>query len=194
MQSSSQKLSETWDLKQYREFMDAIPKKRNKKKPVVPQFRPTKEATDEILTELFGYDPKTMIYLPGNVPSSKNGKVIRMNRKTGKRFVANNDTVLAYKKYIIDYLLQNKPKWVRLAAKLDPPIKLGALFIRNSSRGFDFNNATQVIADLMQDKEWLPNDSLDDVYFVPGTEEKKKYVINKQYTGVILIPNYGITK
>jgi hypothetical protein len=40
------------------------------------------------------------------------------------------------------------------------PYRLGFYFVRDSLRRFDYNNASQVILDLMQEKgiEWLSND------------------------------------
>lgn len=109
-----------------------------------------------------------MIFIPGNVPSSKNSKVW-----TGKFLISSKVT----RNYIKDTALIWKAsthEWLKLIKNVPPPYYVGLYFIRDSKRKFDYINACQVVADLMVDYGWIEDDNTD--FFVPvflGTEVDK---------------------
>jgi hypothetical protein len=131
-------------------------------------------------------------FIPLNTPSLKNSKI-----KTS-RGIFPSKTVMKYlrelgvqkysssKKEIVDY--KTKPNLFREAfkgwKKPDNLIVLGMHFVRNSKRGFDFNNASQVILDLMTAHNFIEDD--DCYHVVPQYYEKngKYHTIDKENPGV----------
>lgn len=127
------------------------------------------------------------LFIPNNVPSSKNSKVF-----TG-RFLVNSPVVTKYYKLIghrpgkepctspicwynafkLDFLEQIRGKQL--------PIQLHLEFYRDSRRRFDYVNAAQLPLDLMVKHGWLVDDSADNV--VPVFEP---YIYDKEDPGVAI--------
>lgn len=115
------------------------------------------------------------IFIPGEVPSSKNSKEIGfifLKRGTpGKIFVNRNGQFMpvrlnlnhskATKRYIkeheIDYIA-NKVMFKRLIKNLNPPYRIVFKFIRKTKRKFDYINAAQIVQDMMVDAGWIEDD------------------------------------
>ena len=116
-----------------------------------------------------------MIFLKGNVPSSKNSK-----QWTGRTLI-HSKTVRNYlKQYEIQYKLKAN-EFKEMIKNKKKPYYIGFFFIRNSKRKFDYNNLTQLPQDLMVKNGWLEDDNAD--YIVPiGLG----YIVNKANSGVII--------
>lgn len=114
------------------------------------------------------------IFIPGNVPSSKNSKTW-----TG-RFLVESKTSQKYRKATKDYFLLYKNKFKRMCHGL-PPYHIGLYFVRDSKRRFDYINACQILADLMVTNGWLEDDNAD--FFVPVF---LGYETNKLKAGVFI--------
>src|SRR3990170_966900 len=98
-----------------------------------------------------------MIFIPGNVPSSKNNKQIAKS-KAGIPFIINSKLSYNYKrdkKSVFGWL---RPRFEKMCMHT-PMIYLGFYFVRDSKRKFDFNNASQIICDLMVDYKWVEDDN-----------------------------------
>ena len=67
-------------------------------------------------------------------------------------------------------------------------------FVRKTHHRWDFNNATQVVQDLMSDYEWLEDDNTDIMYPVPFIIDGVYYTYDKKQPGVYIkvIREYGI--
>ena len=116
-----------------------------------------------------------MIYLKGNVPSSKNSK-----RWTGRNLIPSKTVENYLEQYEIQYKLYAN-KFKELIKNKKPPYYIGFYFIRNSKRKFDYNNLTQLPQDLMVKYKWLDDDNAD--YIVPiGLG----YTVNKAKAGLII--------
>ena len=116
-----------------------------------------------------------MIYLKGNVPSSKNSK-----QWTGKKLIPSKTVENYLEQYEIQYKLYAN-KFKELIKNKKPPYYIGFYFIRNSKRKFDYNNLTQLPQDLMVKYKWLEDDNAD--YIVPiGLG----YTVNKAKAGLII--------
>jgi hypothetical protein len=114
-------------------------------------------------------------FIPGNVPSSKNGR-----RWTGKYFIASK-TVVNYRKYSKKYYLEYAEKFKAELAKHDLPIEIGLTFIRGTRHKFDYINPAQTVQDDMVTYGWIPDDNADlikPVFF--------DYQYNKTKPGVII--------
>lgn len=116
-----------------------------------------------------------MIYLKGNVPSSKNSK-----QWTGRKLIPSKTVENYLEKYEIQYKLYAN-KFKELIKNKQKPYYIGFYFIRDSKRKFDYNNLTQLPQDLMVKYKWLDDDNAD--YIVPiGLG----YTVNKAKAGLII--------
>ena len=68
----------------------------------------------------------------------------------------------------------------------EPPIEIGFHFVRKTKHKFDFNNANQIIADLLTAHGIIEDDNMD--YFIPYAFKMndKFYTIDKENPGVYL--------
>lgn len=139
-----------------------------------------------------------LIFIPGNCPSLKNSK-IKTSRgifpsKTVKSYLTDLgiQRYSASRKEVVGY--KTKPnKFEELRDKFnkalegkEPPVEIGFHFVRNSKRTFDFNNANQIIADLLTAHGIIEDDNMD--YFIPYAFKMndKFYTIDKENPGVYL--------
>lgn len=120
---------------------------------------------------------KISVFIPGNVPSSKNSKVW-----TGKRLVMS--------KTVQRYLKENQWYWSnrnvisafkKVFNSKQRPRKVSFIFIRDSKRRFDYVNVLQLPLDLMVRYGWINDDNADEIIPV-----LKKYQYNKSDPGVII--------
>ena len=110
-----------------------------------------------------------MIFISGNVPSSKNSK-----QWTGKMLI-NSKTVRNYMKNHCDEWWKNAGKFKEMIKGKEKPYRIGFYFIRDSKRKFDYINAAQLPLDLMQDYDWIDDDDVNNVIPVfLGYEVDKK--------------------
>jgi hypothetical protein len=116
-----------------------------------------------------------MIFLKGNVPSSKNSK-----QWTGKTLIQSKTVRNYLKEYEIQYKLYAN-KFKEMIKNKKKPYYIGFYFIRNSKRKFDYNNLTQLPQDLMVKYKWLEDDNAD--YIIPVGIG---YEVNKANAGVII--------
>ncbi|MBR8748712.1 hypothetical protein IX317_000371 [Fusobacterium sp. DD29] len=116
-----------------------------------------------------------MIYISGNVPSSKNSK-----QWTGK-FLISSKTVREYvKEHDIDWKLK-KEEFKKLISGKEKPYKIGFYFIRSTKRKFDYINACQLPCDLMTKHKWIEDDNCDEIIPV-----FLGYKVDKETAGVII--------
>lgn len=113
------------------------------------------------------------IFIPGNCPSSKNGKIF-----TGR--------YLVWSKAAQKYRKESKPYWDKYREQFisqihEYPIRLSLLYIRGSRHQFDYVNPCQSTLDLMVENSWLTDDNADVV--VPVFES---YIYDKTNPGTII--------
>ena len=99
------------------------------------------------------------IYIPNNVPSSKNSK-----RWTGK-FLIGSKTTMEYKKNVGEFYALYKKQFHNMVKDKKPPYRVEFTFIRDSKRRFDYCNAIQIVADMMVEYKWIEDDNAD--IFIP---------------------------
>lgn len=127
---------------------------------------------------------KEMIFIPGNVPSSKNNKQIWWKKtKSGKKvpFITDSERVKKYRRFAEEHFLKLKKRFKELSSDKEYPLKVEFFFIKQTRVRFDYNNATHIITDLMVEYGWIPNDDARHLKPIPGG-----FDVNKSYAGVFL--------
>ena len=112
----------------------------------------------------------TVIFIPGNVPSSKNNK-----QWTGKFLVWSKRAQL-YIKETKEFWELYKDEFRSACNGLEKPYHVRFKFIRNSRHKFDYVNPSQSILDLMVKYGWIDDDNADEVLpiFEPYEYDKEK--------------------
>lgn len=141
-----------------------------------------------------------MIFIPHNVPSSKNSKTpVTLPGKNHSTLVP----APSVKKYlqkigIKKYSVRNgvegyatKPNLFRHAVGdyfqgIEYPAKVKFFFVRDSRRKFDFHNAVQIIADLLVAHGFLKDDNMDCFIPIPMCSNGEWYRVDKNGAGVYL--------
>tara|TARA_R110002020_G_scaffold334733_1_gene549964 strand:- start:212 stop:574 length:363 start_codon:yes stop_codon:yes gene_type:complete len=115
------------------------------------------------------------IFIPGNVPSSKNSK-----RWTGKMLI-NSKTVMNYIKESKGYYLEYKNQFKKELKQHEYPVKISFKFIRKSKHKFDYINPAQTVQDLMVKNGWIEDDNAE--FMIPVFEQ---YEYDKEKPGVYI--------
>ena len=114
-------------------------------------------------------------FIPGNVPSSKNGR-----RWTGKYFIASK-TVMKYRKDTKSIYQKYAPQFQKELKKHKLPVKIAFTFIRGTKHKFDYINPAQTVQDDMVTYDWIEDDNM--VNMLPAFYP---YKYDKEKPGVII--------
>tara|TARA_R110001632_G_scaffold20711_6_gene61669 strand:- start:11757 stop:12161 length:405 start_codon:yes stop_codon:yes gene_type:complete len=114
-------------------------------------------------------------FIPGNVPSSKNGR-----RWTGKYFIASK-TTMKYRKDTESYFKKYAPEFQKELEKYKLPVQVSFTFIRGTRHKFDYINPAQTVQDDMVKNNWIEDDNMECIIPV-----FKPYKYNKEQPGVII--------
>ena len=139
-----------------------------------------------------------MIFIPGNVPSSKNSKIATahgvFHSKTVKKYLTKLgiQSYSVSKKTVVEY--KTKPnEFDKLRIKFEEEFKdseypwiVGIHFVRDSKRDFDFHNIVQIIADLMVAHDFIIDDNMKYFIAIPFKIDDKYYSISKTNPGVYI--------
>ena len=112
-------------------------------------------------------------FIPGNVPSSKNGR-----RWTGKYFIASK-AVVNYRKKAKEYYQKYANEFREELKKLNLPAKISFEFIRGTRHKFDYINPAQTVQDDMVKHGWIEDDNAE--FIIPAFAE---YSYDKKNPGV----------
>lgn len=143
-------------------------------------------------------------FIPGNVPSSKNSKIMTKRGIFHSKTVSKYLQKLGVKKYSAKGYenYKKRPNLFEEAIapmknelnhfRKDPPYQIGFFFIRGTRHKFDFINACQIICDLLVAHGVLEDDNMD--YLIPYPLSSRKlteigkgwYGYNKENPGVWL--------
>jgi hypothetical protein len=99
---------------------------------------------------------KDAIWIPGNVPSSKNSKV-----KTKSGFIVHSKQCQTYYKDSQMYWVDGQHDFLKMIDGADFPLRVSFKFIRGSKHKFDYVNPLQTILDQMVKYEWIEDDNAD---------------------------------
>lgn len=139
-----------------------------------------------------------MIFIPGNVPSLKNSK-IKTSRgifpsATVKRYLQ----MVGIQKYssrlkeVKGYVNRDNifkevgPYFEEHLKGKETPYKIGFHFVRKDRRDFDFNNATQIIQDLLVAHDFIEDDCCRVMLPFPMEIDGNYYTVDKENPGVYL--------
>lgn len=115
------------------------------------------------------------IFIPYNVPSSKNSK-----QWTGKRLVSSK-SVQAYRKNTAPYWIKYKQKFLTMLKTHKKPYRVHFKFVRGTRHHFDYINPLQTVQDEMVKYGWIDDDDMNNL--LPVIEE---YEYNKDNSGVYI--------
>lgn len=94
-------------------------------------------------------------HIPGNVPSSKNGKIKTrcglISSKLTRDWIANTR----------GHFILHRAKFLEALKGKEKPYKIGFLFTRDSKRKFDYVNPLQTVQDQMVACGWLEDDNME---------------------------------
>jgi len=139
-----------------------------------------------------------LIFIPFNTPSLKNSKIKTsrgiFSSKTVKKYLtalgiqsysSSRKIVIGYKRRpnIFEEL---RPQFEEALKDLEAPYKVHMHFVRNSKRSFDFNNANQIIADLLVAHDIIEDDNMDYYLPIPLELEGNAYSVDKENPGVYI--------
>lgn len=135
-----------------------------------------------------------LIFIPGNIPSVKNSKVMGkypsktvqkwlrlygiQSYHTGKKQVRFFKTIP--KQYDFEELM--KP----IKRLTNYPTKLGFYFIRGTKHSCDFHNMCQIIADLMVSFDIIPDDDMNHLLIFPLELNGKYFDYDKENPGLLI--------
>jgi Holliday junction resolvase RusA-like endonuclease len=137
-----------------------------------------------------------LIFIPGNVPSSKNSRINTKHgsfaSKTVKTYL-NSLGIQSYsssKKLVKGYV--NKPNlieslredFLKQTSGKELPLEIGFHFVRGTRHKFDFHNIVQVILDLMTAHDLIIDDNMDCIIPFALKIEGNFYSVDKNYPGV----------
>lgn len=137
-----------------------------------------------------------MIFIPGNVPSSKNSRVNTKNgsfaSKTVKAYLSSLgiQSYSSGKKIVKGYV--NRPnlieglrdEFLKEIEGKKLPLQIGFHFVRDSKRKFDFHNIVQVSLDLLTAHDIIIDDNMDCAIPFALKIDNKFYSVDKECPGV----------
>jgi len=148
------------------------------------------------MIEILNINDEEYLFIKGNCPSLKNSKV-----KTS-RGIFSSKTVNKYlralgiqrystsKKIVTGYVTKPNEflKTIEYFKKYlkNKPYKIGFHFVRKDKRCFDFNNANQIIADLMTAHDIIDDDDMNNFLPFPLEMNGQFHSINKKNPGVYI--------
>ena len=121
-----------------------------------------------------------MIFIPQNVPSSKNSKIW-----TGRRLIWSKSAT-KYKADTKEEYLKNKDIFLAMLKDCREPYIIGFHFVRNNRHKFDFINMVQTVQDLMVEYGYITDDNCDVMLPFPFKIEDKYYRVDKIKPGVYI--------
>jgi len=137
-----------------------------------------------------------MVFIKGNIPSSKNSKVATskgvFHSKTVGKFLremgiqhysVSRKEVSYYKTRPCVFPMQEIKELISSHIE-QRPIKIGVHFVRQTKTKFDFHNICQIVFDLMVAFDIIDDDNMDCILPFPMQIDDKWYSVDKENPGV----------
>lgn len=135
-----------------------------------------------------------LIFIPGNIPSLKNSKVLgRYPSKTVTKWLrlygiihydSTNKIVKEFKR--IPKIYSFTEICAPIKQETNYPLHMGFHFIRGTKHKWDFHNACQVVLDLMVAYDIIPDDNVNYILPFPLEIEGKYWDYSKDNPGVLI--------
>lgn len=131
------------------------------------------------------FDVSGAIFIPMNVPSSKNSRRLFIDTSGVQRNIM-SALCTKYIKHTKPYWQgENLKHWRVLTEGVRLPYRIEFTFVRATKQIFDFQNAIQILADLMTKNDWIKDDDVN--HFLPYPPRVAPYVIyDKENVGVFI--------
>ena len=107
------------------------------------------------------------IFIPKNVPSSKNSKQLFKNSRTGRTFITESEACKKYRKATKVIWQLHKRNFLKLIEGKKKPYFIEFTFVRETKAKWDFHNMVQLPLDLMQEYGWIEDDDIHNAIPVP---------------------------
>lgn len=148
----------------------------------------------QVFSNIFINNTSGTIFIPFNVPSSKNSKANgRFHSKTVMNYLRslNIQGYSASRKEVKEYKNPNRPNLFRqyvgtFFEGTEHPILLGMHFVRDSRRKADFHNLCHIVLDLLVAHDYIIDDNMNCVFPVPLKVQGNWYSVDKHNPGVYL--------
>ena len=139
---------------------------------------------------------KNAIFIPGNVPSSKNSKIKTKHgifaSKTVKKYLSNLgiQRYSVSKKQVTGFVRRDnefakfKDEFKLLVEKSKGDMIISFHFVRATKHKFDFHNMVQIIADLLVAHDFIEDDDMDHFIPMPFKLKNEWYSYDKDDPGV----------
>lgn len=121
------------------------------------------------------------IFIPGNVPSSKNSRSLAIVNGKPKSF--ESKLCREYRKQNGGLFMDLHKKFSQSLIGKSKPYRIEFLFARKTKQRFDHHNAVQLLLDMMSEYGWIVDDNADEALAVPPI---KPYFIDKNNPGVYI--------
>jgi hypothetical protein len=119
------------------------------------------------------------IFIPGNMPSSKNSKQMIINN--GRTFFVWSKAAQRYVRHSKKAYMGYTDIFKEHLKGIEKPYRISFKFIRGSKHKFDYPNPLQTVLDLMVTYGWLDDDNADEI--IPVFEP---YSYSKEKPGVVI--------
>ena len=137
-----------------------------------------------------------MVFIPFNVPSSKNSKVATKTGLFHSKSVGNYLRalgIMAYsvtKKTVTGYKTRPSQYPIKELTELFngsvAPVRVGLHFVRKNRVQFDFHNISQIVFDLLVAHDIIPDDNMSCILPFPFQMEDRWYSVDKENPGVFI--------
>lgn len=148
------------------------------------------------MIEIININGEEFLFIKGSVPSLKNSKIKTsrgvFSSKSVKKYInaLGIQSYSASRKIVKGYVTRvNEFETSRGFFEkylINKPYEIGFHFVRKSKHKFDFNNANQLVADLMTAHNFIEDDDMDNFLPYPLHMNGKAYSYNKENPGVFI--------
>ena len=123
-----------------------------------------------------------LIFIPGAVPSSKNGRTFNIE----KRHSFASAATTKWRKNTAWYWSILRKEFVQQCIGKEKPLLIGMHFVRGSKHTWDFNNPCQTVQDEMVKNGWINDDNVENMFPLPLKVDDKLWSYDKENPGVYI--------
>lgn len=129
---------------------------------------------------------KEEIFIPINVPSSKNSKQFVYNYKSQRGFLVNSNLTQQYIQKTTPLWMNYRQRFKQIIGNKKKPLIIGFHLVRKTRQRFDFINSCQILQDLLVKHGIIPDDNMSEMFPVPFKKNGNWYSIDGKNPGVYI--------